>query len=233
MNNKKIFFIFGAVAIIIVIIAVLMRDDDADDRTDVDVNVERENRENNGDDGDDDDDDQPVDPMNGGTSKPGDTIPAEPKPADTAKPGAAKPDPAGSASVRRIVEESVPSGLISAAAMNGDAVQVVLNPKSADPAMASYFKEGDRLDRLYAIDLPHWFTKLPAANRIVVDLKMPDGTFTFNVTRKQTEEFFGMKLNSDMANPDRWRDEFLDRHDNPQTMLRFVNKYIKAPPGAK
>lgn len=224
MNNKKIFFIFGAVALIIVIIAVLMRDDDADESTDVDVNVEREN--------DVDDDDRPVDPMNGDEQEPRDTTPdddAEPVDTTKVKDTAAKPSTAGSAAARRIVEESVPSGYISSAAMNGDAFQVVLNSKSPDPATVKYFREGDRLDRLFGIDVPHWFTKLPEANRIKLDVNMPGGAIVFNVTRKQAEDYFGMKLNSALANPDRWRDEFLDEHDNPHSRIRFVNMYVKAP----
>lgn len=131
----------------------------------------------------------------------------------------------------RIVNSSVSSAVLRSADIDDDFLTVEIEHYDSTPEFGAYLTTDEKISKIFALEVPRWFCKMPDVDSMNVRIAMPDETYTLDVDRSDLELFFDMTFDPELpVDNSRWRSEFRDPYDNPQTRTRFMNEFVEIEP---
>ncbi len=96
-----------------------------------------------------------------------------------------------------------------------------------DPSsMPSYFRTGDKVNKVFAIESARLFRNSPNLNALKMTIPL-EKNYTMNISRVEIEKFYNVNLSSMKDNLERWRTDFIQKYDSKETRAKFAAKFVK------
>lgn len=92
--------------------------------------------------------------------------------------------------------------------------------------MPSYFVEGDKVNKVFAIESARLFKDLPTLERLKLQIPANGKAYSMNISRQEIEKFYDTDLKAIGENPDIWREEFIKRYDNKESRAEFASVFV-------
>lgn len=135
--------------------------------------------------------------------------------------------------LRRLVSKSVSTAFHSSIAVGGggnrEAVVILAENHDVENGK-DYFRTGDRTNKIIAIEAPRWLRDMPQLQHL--RLRVPDGkggVREVQLDRARVEEYLGDPLEVYRNDLAKWREEFLPKHDNKESRIKFVETFSILP----
>lgn len=121
------------------------------------------------------------------------------------------------------VERVFSPSVIKSAEESGSTGRVEFNIPNRQP---DYFENGDKANKVFAIDAVRIFRDLPTVNRLILKVPREGSVQTLDVTRTQVEQHYEISLSDLASNPSRWREGFIQPFDNKKSRADFAERFV-------
>lgn len=131
----------------------------------------------------------------------------------------------------QIVNASVSSAVLRSVDFDDGFLTVEIEHNDSTPEFASYLATRDKIEKIFALEVPRWFYKMPHVDSIEVVIEMPEKTYRLDVDRSDLELFFDLTFDAELPRDKaRWDTEFLKPYDNAETRARFMSEFVEIEP---
>lgn len=121
------------------------------------------------------------------------------------------------------VERVFSPSVIKSAEESGSTGRVEFKKPDRQP---DYFENGDKANKVFAIDAVRVFRDLPTIQRLIFKVPRAGSIQTLDVTRSQVEQHYEISLSDLATNPSNWREGFIQPFDNKKSRADFAERFV-------
>lgn len=91
--------------------------------------------------------------------------------------------------------------------------------------MPSYFEDGDKANKILAIDSARLFRELPGLDRLALNVPKAGKVQKIDVSRTEVEKYYKVSFTAMSSDLNLWRNEFIQTYDNKASRAQFVDHF--------